>query len=209
MTNSLSLKARKKTEEFILQGILKAGDKITERDFAERLGMSRAPVREAIRELIGVGLLEQVSARQIVVRQLLLSEVKEIFSIRAMLEGKAAATAAARFRTQDLMKLEQLHEDMKRVASSDDLTDYFDLNIQFHKVIHTIAASPRLMNLIDQVMRESLVFRSRSLADHENIQNSIEEHEQLLRAFKAHDDELASILMARHIEGGFKRLELS
>ena len=49
MTDSLSLKARKKTEEFILQGILKAGDKITERDLAERLGMSRAPVREAIR----------------------------------------------------------------------------------------------------------------------------------------------------------------
>jgi DNA-binding GntR family transcriptional regulator len=123
MTDSLSLKARKKTEEFILKGVLRAGDKITERDLAERLGMSRAPVREAIRELIGVGLLEQISTRQIVVRQLLLSEVKEIFSIRAMLEGKAAATAATRFQTQDLMKLEQLHEQMKRVASSNDLTD--------------------------------------------------------------------------------------
>ncbi len=208
MTDSLSLKARKKTEEFILRGILKAGDKITERDLAERLRMSRAPVREAIRELIGVGLLEQISARQIVVRQLLLAEVKEIFSIRAMLEGKAAATAATKFQTEDLIKLEQLHEDMKRVASSDDLTDYFDLNIQFHKAIHTIAASPRLTNLIDQVMRESLVFRSRSLVENETIQKSIEEHEQLVRAFKAHDDELASILMARHIEGGFKRLEL-
>ena len=208
MTDSLSLKARKKTEEFILQGILKAGDKITERDLADRLSMSRAPVREAIRELIGVGLLEQISARQIVVRQLLLSEVKEIFSIRAMLEGKAAASAAERFQTVDLIKLEMLHEDMKRVAGSNDLSDYFDLNIQFHKVIHTVAESPRLMNLIDQVMRESLVFRSRSLADHENIQKSIEEHEQLVKAFKAHDDELASILMARHIEGGFNRLEL-
>ena len=208
MTDSLSLKARKKTEEFILQGVLRAGDKITERDLAERLGMSRAPVREAIRELIGVGLLEQISARQIVVRQLLLSEVKEIFSIRAMLEGKAAATAATRFQTQDLMKLEKLHEQMKRVASSNDLTDYFDLNIEFHKVVHRVAESPRLMNLIDQVMRESLVFRSRSLADQKNIQKSIEEHEQLVRAFKAHDNELASILMTRHIEGGFNRLEL-
>ena len=73
MTDSLSLKARKKTEEFILRGILKAGDKITERDLAERLRMSRAPVREAIRELIGVGLLEQISARQIVVRQFTVS----------------------------------------------------------------------------------------------------------------------------------------
>ena len=62
MTDSLSLKARQQTEEFILQGRLSAGEKITERDLAERLGMSRAPVREAIRELINVGLLEQISA---------------------------------------------------------------------------------------------------------------------------------------------------
>ena len=66
------------------------------------------------------------------------------------------------------------YSDMKRVAGSDDLSDYLELNIQFHKVIHTVAESPRLMNLIDQVMRESLVFRSRSLADDENIQKSIE-----------------------------------
>lgn len=208
MTDSLSLKARQQTEEFILQGILKAGDKITERDLADRLGMSRAPVREAIRELISVGLLEQISARQIVVRQLLLSEVKEIFSIREMLEAKAAGTAAERIQDVDLRKLDELHAEMKRIANSDDLTDYFDLNIQFHKLIHTVADSPRLMNLIDQVMRESLLFRSRSLADHENIQKSIEEHEQLIKAFKEHDQQLASILMARHIQGGFKRLEL-
>jgi len=75
MTDSLSLKARQQIEECILQGLLSAGEKITERDLAERLGMSRAPVREAIRELINVGLLEQISARQIVVRKLLLSEV--------------------------------------------------------------------------------------------------------------------------------------
>ena len=208
MSDSLSLKARQQTEEFILQGILKAGDKITERDLAERLGMSRAPVREAIRELISVGLLEQISARQIVVRQLLLSEVKEIFSIREMLEAKAAATAAERIAESDLQELDKLHAEMKRIANSDDLADYFDLNIQFHKLIHTVADSPRLMNLIDQVMRESLLFRSRSLANHENIQKSIEEHEQLIKAFKEHDQQLASILMARHIHGGFKRLEL-
>ena len=63
MTESLSNVARRKTEELILQGTLAVGTKITERDLAERLGMSRAPVREAIRELIGVGLLEQISAR--------------------------------------------------------------------------------------------------------------------------------------------------
>src|SRR5210317_2131013 len=96
MSYPLSLQARKQIEEFILDGVLRTEDKITERDMAVRLGMSRAPVREAIRELINAGLLEQISARQIVVRQLLLSEVKEIFAIREMLEAKASALAATR-----------------------------------------------------------------------------------------------------------------
>ena len=208
MTDSLSLKARQQTEEFILQGRLSAGEKITERDLAGRLGMSRAPVREAIRELINVGLLEQISARQIVVRKLLLSEVREIFAIREMLEAKASALAATRTSEIDLDALDQLHQNMKAAAINHDYSEYFELNIQFHKQIHQVADSPRLTALIDQVMRESLLFRSRSLASQVNIQKSIEEHEQLLKALQERDEQLASLLMARHINGGFKRLEL-
>jgi len=208
MTDSLSLKARQQTEEYILQGCLSAGEKITERDLAERLGMSRAPVREAIRELINVGLLEQVSARQVVVRKLLLSEVKEIFAIREMLEAKASALAVTRMSESDLDALDQLHQNMTAASINQDFSAYFDLNIQFHKQIHQVADSPRLTALIDQVMRESLLFRSRSLASHANIRASIEEHEQLLKAFQKKDEELVSLLMSRHINGGFKRLEL-
>ncbi len=203
MTESLSNKARRKTEELILKGSLAAGAKITERDLAERLGMSRAPIREAIRELVSVGLLEQISARQIVVRQLELSEVKEIFEIREMLEARAASIS-----TETYKSLEELHLQMKTTAANNEFSDYFDLNISFHTLIHEIAAAPRLATLIDQVMRESLLFRSRGLVDEANIRSSIEEHEQLLKALRARDSELAGLLMSRHIQGGFNRLEL-
>ena len=109
MSESLSNRARRKTEELILKGSLAAGAKITERDLAERLGMSRAPVREAIRELVSVGLLEQISARQIVVRQLELSEVREIFEIREMLEARAASLASERITNSQYKTLEELH----------------------------------------------------------------------------------------------------
>lgn len=208
MTESLSNKARRKTEELILKGSLAAGAKITERDLAERLGMSRAPVREAIRELVTVGLLEQISARQIVVRQLELSEVREIFEIRGMLESRAASLASERITTEQYKSLEALHLEMKRTATKGEFSDYFDLNIAFHKLIHEIAAAPRLATLIDQVMRESLLFRSRGLVDEANIRSSIEEHEQLLKALRVGDAELTSLLMRRHIQGGFNRLEL-
>jgi DNA-binding GntR family transcriptional regulator len=208
MSESLSNKARRKTEELILKGSLAAGAKITERDLAERLGMSRAPVREAIRELVSVGLLEQISPRQIVVRQLELTEVREIFEIREMLEARAVSLATERITTDQYNSLEKLHLAMKTTASKGEFSDYFDLNIAFHKLIHEIASAPRLATLIDQVMRESLLFRSRGLVDEKNIRASIEEHEQLLKALRAGDGELASLLMSRHIQGGFYRLEL-
>jgi DNA-binding GntR family transcriptional regulator len=208
MSESLSNKARRKTEELILKGSLAAGAKTTERDLAERLGMSRAPVREAIRELVSVGLLEQISPRQIVVRQLELTEVREIFEIREMLEARAVSLATERITTDQYNSLEKLHLAMKTTASKGEFSDYFDLNIAFHKLIHEIASAPRLATLIDQVMRESLLFRSRGLVDEKNIRASIEEHEQLLKALRAGDGELASLLMSRHIQGGFYRLEL-
>ena len=208
MSESLSNRARRKTEELILKGSLAAGAKITERDLAERLGMSRAPVREAIRELVSVGLLEQISARQIVVRQLELSEVREIFEIREMLEARAASLASERITNAQYKTLEELHLKMKTTAANAEFSDYFDLNIAFHTFIHEIAAAPRLATLIDHVMRESLLFRSRGLVDEANIRSSIEEHEQLLKALRTGDGELAGLLMSRHIQGGFNRLEL-
>jgi DNA-binding GntR family transcriptional regulator len=208
MSYPLSLQARKQIEEFILDGILRTGDKITERDMAMRLGMSRAPVREAIRELINAGLLEQISARQIIVRQLLFREIEEIFDIRAMLEGKAAALAAANRQSEQLKRLQGLFEQMILVAHRLDYPTYFDLNIQFHKLIHQIANAPRLLGLIDQIMRESLLLRSRSLVNEDHIQYSINEHSQILMSLETGDSELAELLMTRHVQNGFNRLEL-
>lgn len=208
MSYSLSLQARKQIEEFVLDGILRTGDKITERDMATRLGMSRAPIREAIRDLVNAGLLEQISARQIVVRQLLVTEIEEIFNIRALLEGKAAALAAANRHSGQLEQLQDLLEQMILVARSLDYPTYFDLNIQFHKLIHQIANAPRLLGLIDQIMRESLLLRSRSLVNEDHIQNSINEHSQILKSLETGDSELADLLMTRHVQNGFNRLEL-
>jgi DNA-binding GntR family transcriptional regulator len=208
MSYPLSLQARKQIEEFILDGVLRTEDKITERDMAVRLGMSRAPVREAIRELINAGLLEQISARQIVVRQLLFTEIEEIFDIRAMLEGKAAALAAGNRQSGQLKQLQSLFERMILVADSQDYPTYFDLNIQFHKLIHQIANAPRLLSLIDQIMRESLLLRSRSLVNEDHIQNSINEHNQILMSLESGDSDLAELLMIRHVQNGFNRLEL-
>lgn len=204
--DSLSAQARAKIEELILQGVLR--DKVTERDLADRLVMSRAPVREAMRELLIDGLLERISSRTVVVRNLNLDEIEEIYRIRTSLEAQAAELAAQRVTPDELSDFRSLHEQMLDAAEREDFGVYYQCNIDFHRKIHQAARSPRLAAIIEQVMKESLLFRSRGLVDRENVEQSIVEHQQLLQALEKHDAELASLFMTRHIAGGLRRLHL-
>lgn len=203
---SLSSQARTKIEELMLQGRL-AG-KVTERDLAERLKMSRAPIREAMRELLNDGLLERTSSRIVTVRQLDFDEIEEIYRIRTLLEAQAAALAAERVTDPELNHFRKIHFEMIEAAREDDFKAYYQSNIEFHRAIHSAARSPRLAAIIEQVMKESLLLRSRGLVDQENLSRSIAEHEQMIKAFEAHDSELASLFMSRHIAGGLDRLHL-
>ena len=205
---SLSESARTMIEELILSGELVAGTKVTERDLAERLDMSRVPVREAIKGLLTVGLLGRVGTRGVIVRKLDTDEIREIYAIRMILEARAARLASERITQQSLQTLQQLHQDMREAFKEDDYSSYYELNLKFHKEIHLAAHTPRLIKFIDMVMKESLLLRSRGLVDRENLEISLAEHQNLLDALIDRDAELAEIYMRRHIHRGLKRLHL-
>ena len=205
---SLGMRARNLIEELIIDGTLETGEKITERDLADRLGMSRAPIRDAIKDLIADGLLQRVGTRSIVVRELKLSEIDEIYSIRTILEARSAYLAATRITQTSLDALIKLHKKMKLAAEQSEFTAYYELNIAFHQIIHQAANSPRLAQMIETVMKESLLFRSRGLVDQSNLVESIAEHEMIIHALKTKDPELAELCMHRHIRGGLTRLRL-
>jgi len=207
-TESLGMRARNLIEELILDDTLTTGEKITERDLADRLGMSRAPIRDAIKDLISDGLLQRVGTRSIVVRELNLQEIEEIYSIRTLLEARAASLAADKISQSSLNDLVTLHEAMKNAAKTNQFSHYYELNISFHQIIHQEAQSPRLATMIETVMKESLLFRSRGLVDQDNLVESIAEHEMLIRALTTRDPELAELCMHRHIRGGLERLRL-
>ncbi|QGG80489.1 FCD domain-containing protein [Litorivicinus lipolyticus] len=206
---SLGLRARNMIEALIIDGAITTGEKVTERDLAERLGMSRAPIRDAIKDLLADGLLQRLSARSIVVRDLQLSEVGEIYEIRSMLEGRAAYLAATRLSADGLQGLTELHEQMCAASDRQMFSEYYQLNIQFHRAIHRASASPRLVSMIETVMKESLLFRSRGLVDAANLGESSAEHAMILRALNHQDPDLAGLLMDRHIRGGLARLRLT
>jgi DNA-binding GntR family transcriptional regulator len=205
---SLSETARTMIEELILSGELVVGTKVTERDLAEKLDMSRVPVREAIKDLLTVGLLGRVGTRGVIVRKLDTDEIKEIYAIRMILEARAARLASERITQQSLQTLQQLHQDMREAFKEEDYASYYGLNLKFHKEIHQAAHTPRLIEIIAMVMKESLLLHSRGLVDRENLQTSLAEHQNLLDALISRDSELAEIYMRRHIQSGLKRLHL-
>nr|WP_254896839.1 GntR family transcriptional regulator [Amycolatopsis sp. Hca4] len=113
-------RVREELRERILTGRLRPGDRLVERELAEDLGVSRVPVREAIRSLEAEGFLVVQSPRRVVVRQLARVDVEELFDVREALEGLAAGLAASRASAAELKRLERALADAARATSRGD-----------------------------------------------------------------------------------------
>ncbi len=156
----------------------------------------------------GPGDRGRVGTRGVIVRKLDTDEIEEIYAFRMILEARAARLASERITQQSLQTLQQLHQDMREAFNEEDYASYYELNLKFHKEIHQAAHTPRLIEIIAMVMKESLLLHSRGLVDRENLQTSLAEHQNLLDALISRDSELAEIYMRRHIQSGLKRLHL-
>jgi len=169
----------------ILSGKLKPKEKLNTNQLAERLGVSRTPIREAINRLMSVGLVETVPHRGAYVRELSIEEVIEIYYIRAALEGIAARLAAQNLQQEEIQLLLQYCDDIETHLSLEDYQKILETNFLFHEIIYKAAKSPRLQNLILQYYRQSEQYRALGLelpgryaeicAEHRNIANALAE----------------------------------
>lgn len=130
----------------IRMGHMKPGERLVADDVASAIGMSRMPVREALRRLASEGLLVMPPNRGAIVRELSESEVLEVFEMRAVLEGLAASMAARRCTPGDIADLQDLLASMQRCEG--DLSQWITVHRQFHERLCGISAAPRLMQQI-------------------------------------------------------------
>jgi DNA-binding GntR family transcriptional regulator len=132
-SDSLAGRVERAVAQWIFRGELTAGEKLTEQDVAERLGVSRGPVRDAFRALEDVGLLQIEQNRGAYVRKIDFEEAVEIHDIYSALEELAARSAARQLSAAQIEELEELVKSMDAAAEADDLDRYYALNLSFHQ----------------------------------------------------------------------------
>ncbi|MBB4683025.1 GntR family transcriptional regulator [Amycolatopsis jiangsuensis] len=188
-------RVRDELRERILTGRLRPGDRLVERELAEDLGVSRVPVREAIRSLEAEGFLVVQSPRRVVVRQLARVDVEELFDVREALESLAAGLAAERAGKPQLRRLERLLAEAARATQRGDGARIATLNSRLHDEIVTIAGNGLLSTVL-----QPLEGRLRWLtSQNEHWSDLLGEHRRLVEAIASGDAARARELAAEHV----------
>jgi DNA-binding GntR family transcriptional regulator len=181
--------------ERIVSGQLPPGARLVERELAEAMGVSRVPVREAIRTLTAEGFVVALSPRRVVVRELTPKDVDELFELREALEVFAAGLAAQRATPAELVALEGLLDQAALATGKRAAEDITELNTRFHERILAMAGNSLLAAAL-----EPLEGRLRRLTRHnEHWDQLLREHRQLLRAIASGDPERARTCALEHV----------
>jgi DNA-binding GntR family transcriptional regulator len=196
----------------ILKGVLTPGQRINEPDVAARLGVSRVPVREALRELESSGLVVARKHAGVFVRQLEATEIRNLYEMRALLDGFAGRQAALRCGPENaalLLTLDESIEGMKEAASSQDVQRYYGENLRFHWAIIEAAGNQSLTDTYRGIVQKLHVSRLKNLAQDIGMQASISEHIEIVQAMRRGDPERCNALLTAHVIGAHKRLQAS
>ncbi len=190
----------------ILAGTLRAGTKLNEIDIAQRLGVSRGPVREAFRALEESGLVRLEKNRGVFVREVALAEADEIFEVRAMFDAYAGRRAAERATPDDVAQLERLADRMAAAVADGDADAYFDLNLAFHDRIVALAGNAKLASLYRRLVNELSLYRRASFDLAGTLPRSIAEHRAVVAAIAQGDAEAAGRLLHAHVAASRERV---
>ena len=186
----------------IRAGSLRPGDRLTETDLAMRLGISRTPVREAIRALEADGLVVHIPRVGASIRRLGYSEVTELYEMRMVLEGTAARLAARMASEVELAELDTISQEMAE-AQADDLRLY-ELNRQFHRTLLNAARNRFLIDAVAGLEKTLLILGPSTMEDSARAAEAQTEHEALLTALHNRDAEAAEALMRHHIRAAHR-----
>jgi len=183
----------------IYEGALAPGRRLDENKVAAALGVSRTPVREALRQLAAQGLVEIRSRRGCFVTELTLQDQKDIFPIMARLEGWVAHEVARHATKEDLDRLGEMHAALERQAAAANVDRYWAANHVFHTALQDLVGNRVLQNLLGELRRKIGLFRQRSLRLPGRVDRSLAEHRALMKALRARDGTRAEAVMREHL----------
>ncbi|MBP2665137.1 MAG: ydfH [Firmicutes bacterium] len=194
--------------EAIRTGALSPGERLMEIQLAEELGVSRTPVREAIRKLELERFVVMLPRRGTYVANLSLKDINEVFEIRAALDGLAAGLAAERITEEELEQMERLLVEIADHIEKHDNQKIVEADEAFHDILYRASRNERLVGIIYNLREQFTRFRSVSINYPGRLQNTLEEHRQLVEAIAQRNPEAAQQKAREHIENAEQTLLL-
>ncbi len=189
----------------ILAGDAPPGSPLTEEALADICGVSRTPVREALRRLEAELYVVRSESQRLFVADWNSEDLAEMFTLRAMLEAHAAARAATRITAEALAALNASNAVIAAAvaAPTPDVATFLTQNRAFHEIVITAAASPRLATILAALVEQPVVRRTAARYGRAELARSTHEHGELIQAFTARDADWARAVMTGHIRRAF------
>ena len=184
--------------ESIIKGELNPGQKLTEPELAEKLGISRTPIREAFRQLESEGFLTVMPRRGAVVSRLTRKEIDDFYELKSLLEGYAARIAAERINEKGIEKLRKINEQLVTLAEKGDVEGFFTKNDEFHSTFISYCGNEKLLEFREHMVQRFMRFRLEALSVPGRLMDSVTQHRNIIRALARKDGRLAEAVVLEH-----------
>ena len=185
--------------EAILKGELKPGERLMEMHLANKLGVSRTPIREAIRMLEQEGLAVTIPRRGAQVAKITEKDLQDVLEVRDALDELAVACACERMTDEQFTQLKKAMVAFEAATKTDDVRTIVETDEAFHDVIYAAAANPKLENIINSAREQMYRYRYEYVKDTSVYKQLIEEHKAIMKGFENRDVEYVKAIMHTHL----------
>ena len=192
--------------EAIISGELKPGERLMEVKLAEKMGVSRTPVREAIRKLELEGLVSMLPRKGAHVAELSAKDIMDVLEVRATLDGMATSLAAERITDEEIKDLSHIQVQFEGYTYKENLQGSIKKDVEFHELIYRASRNERLIQISSNLREQIQRFRVIYMKDYSNPKDLIKEHQCILEAISRHDVEGAKRYAQIHIDNQEKSI---
>ena len=184
----------------ILRGELKPGERLMEIQLANKLGVSRTPIREAIRKLELEGLVMMIPRKGAEVAEITEKSLRDVLEVRRALEELAVQLACEKITKEEIRELERVAKEFQQVVNSSDITEIAEVDVCFHDIIYTATDNQKLIQLLNNLREQMYRYRVEYLKRDGVFPQLIAEHEAIIRHIENNEKEKATEVMCRHID---------
>lgn len=184
----------------ILKGELTPGERLLENKLAERMGVSRTPIREAIRKLELEGLVTMIPRKGAEVAKITKKDIKDVLEVRAALESLAVRLACEKIDKNRIELLIQLKEEFKAAAKQKNVNLIIQKDVEFHDAIFAATGNEKLIQILNNLRKQVYRFRVKYIQEMPDYQVLIDEHEEIVESIIKRDKDRAEEITIKHIE---------